>query len=320
MSQPQSAPQDERPSPAEQARKARARWRRRVIGYTLLAALVLPPVIDVVSDPYGEVSDWYYAAALEDFAHKNTEQAEAKFAKSLEWSPKTQPRVHAARARHFAASDQFAKALEEVDKAIALSGETTSLMQLRALYTQRLKLHAEAVAAWEKIMTSGLRSTWFDRIFPDGYTQRKSLLLNAVAYAKGVGSIELDTALEEVDESLKLIPGKDVLHRAMVLDTRGVVRYRQGDNRAALQDLDKSVTLFEDYLQAAADQLAEDEHNEVIRKRRFKGLLSDINSQLAVILYHRALVHQALDQELEAEADLRRVREIIGREPDETLF
>jgi hypothetical protein len=40
----------------------------------------------------------------------------------------------------------------------------------------------------------------------------------------------------------------------------------------------------------------------------------------AVFYYHRALVLEKLDRQSDAQKDLARARDLIGREPDETLF
>ena len=55
------------------------------------------------------------------------------------------------------------------------------------------------------------------------------------------------------------------------------------------------------------------------RQPKVDQLRSFIRSA-AAIYYHRSLALAALDRQTEAEAERAKVKQLIGREPDETLF
>jgi hypothetical protein len=59
---------------------------------------------------------------------------------------------------------------------------------------------------------------------------------------------------------------------------------------------------------------------EIKPARSLRSLFEREMRSAAVGHYHRALVLAALDRKQEADNDLAVARELIGREPDETLF
>lgn len=299
-------------------RRGRVRWRRRIIVWGLIALLVVPPVVDVVSDPFGEMSDWYVAAGLENGAAGKYEQATKNFEEALRWSPNNY-RVFQGRATVLAEQDKLAEAIEQVDRAIELGGERTDLLLLKMSLHQKLGDHEAAVAAVSKIEERSRKQVASDLVFPDWYALRRMNSLNASAYARAVGNLELSDALQQAEEALKLVPKDEKVGRAMILDTRGFILYRLGRLEPALTDLNEAVQTFGPLLEHNEDNF-ELAQRRSLDARSFQEAVATQYEGLAVMLYHRALVEQALGDVAKAEADLKRVREIIGREPDETLF
>lgn len=112
----------------------------------------------------------------------------------------------------------------------------------------------------------------------------------------------------------------DAIGYAAYIDTRGYLRYRLGDNEAALRDLTTAVDLAEagnNYFRHSAYYQGLLGYPTSPDEARYKQHKSDMS--LAVLHYHRALALEALGRNDEAEAELDRVRE-LGFEPGPELF
>ena len=315
MSHPSSVPAHPDVSPADAARWARNRRRRRVIGYSILAILILPPLADLVSDPFGEVADWHYAAALENYETGNRKQAEANLKASERWAP-SDPQAHIARAGWRVREERYDEALEELNRAIEIGGETTQLLMERSVVYQHLQRYDEAVADWEKILAQ-TKPSLLERLDPTDFRHRRANVLNAVAYAQSLGKLDLPLALRRINESLELLGERGAT--AEKLDTRGYIHYLMGDYQLALADLNESIKQTDAFRRSLQDNLA------LLRRRsadvrNLELTIEGADRALAVMLYHRALVYDALGNEDRASADRERVREITGREAGEWLF
>lgn len=264
-----------------------------------------------------EIGRWYLAAAAEHWteaefaaargdpsrAAENREQAFDRLEEALRWSPE-EPLWIAQRAQWLAAAGKHQEALEDCNLAIEKLGERTSLLGLRMTIYQQLGRHAEAVKDSERI--NDLSKTSGNPLRPEA--------LNNLAYAKAIGKIDLDTALKEINESLRIGP-----ENALFLDTRGFVRYQKGDYALALEDLQRACRNAEKELANMQKNLGS------ARKQSPDPRLLEINlmqhkRNLGVIFYHRALIHEKLGHAAAARADHNKVKELIGREGDETLF
>jgi tetratricopeptide (TPR) repeat protein len=117
---------------------------------------------------------------------------------------------------------------------------------------------------------------------------------NTLAYFSALLNDKVDEALKRVGIALTEKPDEPAY-----LDTRGYIFYRLGKHEQALADLEKSVELME-------KSYGQSNHPEA-------------KKALAVIVYHRSLVLEALEKSAEAERDRARVKE-LGFEPNERLF
>ncbi len=106
--------------------------------------------------------------------------------------------------------------------------------------------------------------------------------------------------------------------RSMILDTRGFILWRQDQHQAALWDLELAV-----HFATAQHRISEDflRHQKEIAVdlRPLEQELRLIHKNLAVILYHRSLAYQALQQPLKASQDHKRIQE-LGYEVSPHLF
>jgi tetratricopeptide (TPR) repeat protein len=321
MSQPQTCPVHGENCPTDVARRKRGR-RRRILGYTLLAILIVPPVFDVLSDPFGEVADWYRAAALENYEAGNRAQAEANLKRAESWSPNS-PQIHVARAAWAERENRYEDALAELDKAIELGGKKIPLLIRRTQVLQHLKRYDEAVADWEEILEQTQKRSLLDRLDNTAYQKRISDTLNALAYAQSLGKVDLPKALERISASLEFRSDPNLLSTrqdvAMKLDTRGYIHYLLGNNEAALTDLNQAIEQMEFVLRKYRENI-DDVRRQTVSASAVDEFIENLNRGLAVMLYHRGLVYEALGNHDRAQADLDRVRQITGREPGDWLF
>ena len=283
-------------SPAPEHRGFGVRW---VIWLTLL---VLAGPCLYVETPR-EVAYWYVAAAIEDRSHGRADAAYAKLEKALSWSP-SEPAVLFRRAAWRTEDGQYETALKDCNRALEVSGENSRMLMQRTQTLQHLGRHAEAIEDWKLI----------DRRSKTSGVPPREVALNGMAYARAVGNLEIEEGLKEVNEALKLSPGD-----AAILDTRGFLLYRKGDDAAALKDFNDAIEGMERHLARVEHQLQEPLDDFLFD--RIPG--EDVKLArhgLAVGLYHRALLLKRLDMEENARIDLDRARKLIGREPDETLF
>jgi hypothetical protein len=124
-----------------------------------------------------------------------------------------------------------------------------------------------------------------------------------------LANVEIDEGLADIDEAMSL-EGENYA----MLDTRGFLYYRKGDFDRALQDLDNAVTFAEAAFESRPGL------SPPIPDRRLKKAADRQRAQpLAVIHYHRALIHDARNDAEKAELDRQRVRD-LGFEPNDSLF
>ena len=293
---PPSAPQQQPASPVpfgpQPPPERKPRWTRRLLILATLLILLLP-AIAVFGPP--EIAAWHLAAAQEERAAGNKELAYERLADATRWSP-GQPGLFLQRAAWRLEDGNIEEALADANEAVDLSPDNYETLSLRATILQNLDRHAEAIQDWKTIDRLSLTRGWPER----------ATAQNGLAYARAVGKLDLKEALRNVEEALKVRPNEPA-----ILDTRGYLLYLQGEHAKALVDMDAAVKGIEDARPSPIRHPPDD--IDISRVNTFE-------QGIAVIHYHRALVLKALGREADAEQDLRRARELIGREPDEKLF
>ncbi len=90
--------------------------------------------------------------------------------------------------------------------------------------------------------------------------------------------------------------------------------YRSGEAKAALEDMEPAVESFDKYV---ADTRAAMQSS--VRSFNTLQELENAEHSLAVLLYHRSLIYDRLNQRDKAKVDRERVR-TLGYEPNEKLF
>ncbi len=263
-----------------------------------------------------EIGRWHLAAAREkwrdaeygviqgDLSHvaDNRQQAFAKLEDALKWSPEERSFI-VQRAKWKLDAGQYEEALRDCNRLLEKFGDGVELLQLRERTHHLMGNHAEAVADAQRV--NNLSKT-------SGIPPRADAL-NGLAYAKAIGKIDLDSALNDINESLRSETN------AASLDTRGFIYYQMGKSDRALQDLEVAVREADKWLRFHRPK--EDMKRRVTPDiREFEIKLRKDQQPIAVILYHRALAHEKLGHIAAAAADRQRVRELIGRDGDEKQF
>jgi len=136
--------------------------------------------------------------------------------------------------------------------------------------------------------------------------------LNFAAYLRAVAEVELDTALEYINRTIKNtgpIPA--------FLDTRGFIHFKRKEYSKALANLEGAVeayALMEDW-----DAFFKANRSEATSLDALKVQHRRAMREVSVIYYHRGLVYEAMGREAEAQKDFDHVRE-LGQQPTPSLF
>ncbi|ADB19119.1 Tetratricopeptide TPR_2 repeat protein [Pirellula staleyi DSM 6068] len=268
----------------------------------LITTMIVLGVVSIIEIP-SEVARWKYAAAVEAWADGKQEAALAKLEEAMEWDAE-EPRFLVERARWRTEMRQFDAALADINTAVNKLGETPFLLVERSKIRQFLGQHEAAIADWVELERRSVAT---------GFPERVEAL-NGLAYARAVGNIDLEKALTDVNAALEIDP-----QSAAMLDTRGFIYYRLGRQKEAKADLDRAIALQET-LREKMSILRSENASRIVDPREEKALEKIEDQGMAVIYYHRSLIHGALEDEAARKSDFEKAKELAGREPDETLF
>jgi tetratricopeptide (TPR) repeat protein len=288
-----------------------------------LPLVILVGACVVIQGPR-EVGRWKLAAALDLRAEGKKEEAYSKLAEAMQWFPDN-PMLILQRAEWRLEDGLRDKALADADEVLKLSDDSSSWLAVHSHLMQTAGEHGRAVEDWKKINRESERT---------GRPERATAL-NGLAYARALADMEIDEALEDVNQALELEPGN-----AAILDTRGFLLYLKGGAGSltvALTDLNKAVTEMDQALSLikrnGRPSEAAEKRYRLLQSRPRMWLEGSLGSEgdpitrqemavrgAAVMHYHRALIFEALGRTAGAEADREAARKLIGKEPDETLF
>jgi len=229
------------------------------------------------------------------------------------------------------------EALNRIDQAVTLQPKTMKYRFLRGRLRFSSQRYKEAIEDLEACADAGYRSVQCFRTIAVAYKQLGKLdeavtyhakeleaatdslsrmsALNNLSYARAMAEKDLDAALAEIEEAIKIAKSRNGKDRQLFtqmlvayFDTRGYVYYLMGKYDKALVDMHAAVRGAEKGLATA----------KTIGGGRSPLALKPIKKQLAVLLYHRGLVFQKQNKAAQAKTDFDRVVE-LGFHPGKEL-
>lgn len=296
-------PPADHPIWAELADRPRRPWLVFLAGMLLLiiiVGIVVGPLLYFALP--GEAARWKIASAEEKRLNGDLPGAIADLDQALAQNPSNSELLRK-RAQWLMEQKNYVAALEDCNRVIKLKPDDIESYQIRSLVYQFLDRHSEAVGDWKTINKLNRIRRQMDQ----------AVALNGMAYARALADIEVDEGLADIAEALRQ-RGEN----APMLDTRGYLYYRSGDYDRALSDLHRAVEKMEEEL--GAWRLETKKGRPGVKSRdQMDERVQQVKQAVAVIRYHRSLVHEALGNKDQAEADRQRVRE-LGFEPTDQLF
>jgi tetratricopeptide (TPR) repeat protein len=201
-------------------------------------------------------------------------------------------------------AQDYAGALQDAEKVLEFDPTSQSGFHLKADALVYLDRANEAMQAWNE----------YAKLEKETLGEVQPVTLNGVAYYRALANTRLLQAQDEINKAIEEL-GPD----PALLDTRGFIRYRLKQHRAALEDIDPAVIAVERMRDEQRHQAKTGVGRSILDPRTAEWELKLLDRNVAVIRYHRGLVYEALGRATEAERDFRRVRE-LGFEPGSNLF
>lgn len=277
------------PTPA----RSKKRWM-----VVLLCGIVSLVIAGFWVIPY-EMRQWRLAIAEEKRLNGDLPGALAQLEEDLKQRP-TDLELLRRKARWLMENRQLDAALQQVNQLLRQHPTDLNAYMLRAEILQQRGEHTQAIDDWKHILA-------FDVV--NAAKPVRATALNGLAYARSLANVELDEGLVDIEEAMGVLGENYAL-----LDTRGFLYFRAGELDRAIADLEHAVEYAEaeyEFSKQGYAPFADARLHAEAQKARAQSL--------AVIRYHRALIHEARGEKREAEADRQRVRD-LGFEPNEKLF
>lgn len=273
-------------------------WALFGVFFLLLAgAIKNSPVID-----YGRQ---FMAARLMERAQEkylranDLAEALADLDRAQSWTP-DDPEIYQMRGQFRREAGDLEGSLADYDQLVKLRPKFSGGYLGRSVTYQRLNRHREAIDDLNQAVELG----------PTG----DPLPLNNRAYARAVANMELEEAMIDVQLALDRTPEVSPSYSAY-LDTRGYLHFLLGRPEAAVVDLDAAIHKSEVFRRETLKLY--DERG--IPRRARARIQQQFDHELAVMHHHRALAHEKLGHQEQAEAD-RKQADLLGYDPAAGVF
>ena len=199
------------------------RWAGRLV-VLIVVLLVMGPIL-YTGLPH-EIASWYAAAAFEKRLNGDFDGAFELLERGLTWDPEDAS-IYQLRADWKLARQDYPGCVEDCERALELEPKNPAALTVRSQAFQHLGRHREAIADWEQIV----------KMYQGGSSNARATSLNGVAYAQAVGSIDLDKALDNVEQALRLVPSEALLIKS----------YRDSVLFKSIRPQDATLTSFSAY-------------------------------------------------------------------------
>ena len=251
-----------------------------------------------------EVSRWYRDAATEAELDSDHEKALEYIDRAIQWNPH-EANLFLQRAQTRLDVGQLEEALEDCNHALELEPENRLVtVYQRLLIHQRKGDHDQALVDADEIVKL---STDQPAASPMSFDNA----LNLRAYARALANQQIKEGLQDIENAMVRQGGGN--DNAAFLDTRGYLRYLDGDAEAALPDMERAVELAE----ARTERLEDEPKPGELSVWREQERLA--RKELAVLYQHRGLVYEKLGQQEKAAQDFARALE-NGYSPEDGVW
>jgi tetratricopeptide (TPR) repeat protein len=299
----------------EAPRKPRISQRKKRIVLLLLVLGVVVPVVfgpQIVSTVRETLGRWLKSRADRKQIEGDYRGALSDLNQAIGWNPDAWY-LYAQRSQVRERLEDTQGSLADVSKAIDMFNDAwnnADRRQRRRLNRNTLLAELYARRCWIYVRLGQGREA-VDDATEAVKLDDSSTSLNTRAYARAVCNMELNEGLADIEKAMqRAAQNLDVI--PAFLDTRGYLLHLLDRNDEALKDLNRAVAMTDQSLNAFLNrQLAVD--------RRELPFLHELNRDLAVMLYHRGLVREALGQTKQAEQDLKRAEQ-LGYDPKKGIF
>lgn len=253
-----------------------------ILPVCMVLALVLGPMLCYAFRE--EVANWYFAAYRQNLYRGNYHIALEKISTAVEFAPDN---LHLRLAR-------VSAVLQTHDAVAAIPDAKLALKTARDMY---------------------------NKIHDDDTRQQLAVALNQSAYTHALAGQDLEQALKDAQESIMLGGRPDTTDESSMaaeIDTRGYLYYLTGDLEAALEDANQAISESEEsYKQDRAMLMNYLKQTAAILEVQFS--LRRLDESLAVLYYHRGLVHDALGNKDDAQRDFTKAVK-KGYDPDNGVW
>lgn len=237
--------------------------------------------------------------ALRLYDRKDFPGALAEADKAVSWSP-TDTQLRLIRSEMRRLNKDFQGCLSDAEEVARIKPDDVYAAEICRQMYHVLHDHRKAAEAASEALKKGIGT--------------RAVVLNDRAYARAVGDFELDEALTDIDEAIRLSTNDN----ASFIDTRAYVLFRKKQYAEALKELDRAIMLTEQ-----AHKQIEDLVGRGNRGRREElvevSKLQSIEHNLAVMYHHRGEIYEKQGKPREAKRDFDAAQE-LGFNPAEGVY
>lgn len=286
--------------------------RKNAVAIAVVLLLVLGPL--VMAGIHQEVAAWHAAEGLSAAWDERFDEALDHYQRAIAWDPHTAA-TYALQAQTLLGLGRVSEAVVAAEAAYDRAPDSALMVYADALLKAgRGKEAADVLQGYHDAL-------------PDFQAAERASAANNIAATLAIANIELDRAHKLADRAIEETDGETYdLSRISYLDTRAMVRYRQGRYAEALTDADSALEAPES-LRKALEAMADMASAETRQRERKLAAASRL---MATLFYHRMLIHEGLAKEA-TDAEARRSHDVsasldrwnireLGFEPEESLF